>query len=116
MTASTFTELFDEIKTVALNEVQSLKNTLVSWEHTLVPVVESDLILILSQLKGIAVSMITTLAGQEFANLTGGQKNTITVQTILQSAIAAGKPVATQDAQMLAQQAFHAVVSAVSVK
>lgn len=114
--ATTFTELASEIEIAALNAVQSLKNTVVGWEHTLVPVIESDLVLVLSQFKGIAINMVTTLAQQEFANLSGTQKNTITVQTILQSAIAAGKPVAQQDAQMVAQQAFNAVVSAVSVK
>lgn len=114
--ATTFTELASEIETAALNAVQSLKNTLVTWEHTLVPVVESDLVLVLSQFKNLAISMVTTLAAQEFANLTGTQKNTITVQTVLQAALAAGKPIAQQDAQLLSQQVYNAVVSAVAVK
>lgn len=116
MTATTFTELLSEIETTALNAVQSLKNSVVTWEHTLVPVVESDLVLVLSQFKSLAVNMVTTLAQEEFANLSGTQKNKITVETILQSAVAAGKPIAQQDAQMVAQQAFNAVISAITPK
>ena len=55
-----------------------------------------------------------SLATAEFANLTGTQKNAITVNTIVQSAIAAGKTLALQDAQMLAQQAYHAVATSVT--
>lgn len=112
--ASTFSQLWEEIKTTALNEVQSLKNTIIQWEGRIVPTVEQDLVLVLAQFKSLAVNMVTTLAAQEFANLTGGQKQTITVNTIIQSALAAGKPVALQDAQLLAQQAYQAVKQAVA--
>lgn len=111
--ANTFSDLWDEIKTAALNVVSTIKADLVQFEHNAVPVIEADLVLVLSQFKSLAVSMITTLATAEFANLTGGQKNTITVNTIIQSALAAGKPIALQDAQVLAQQAFNAVTYAV---
>jgi hypothetical protein len=112
--ANTFSDLWDEIKTAALNEVQSLKNTIIQWEGRLVPTIESDLVLVLSQFKSLAVNMVTTLAAAEFANLTGGQKQSITVNTIIQSALNAGKPIAIQDAQLLAQQAYNAVKSAVA--
>jgi len=111
--ANTFSELWEEIKTAALNAVQTVKADLIQWEHAAVPEIEKDLVLVLSQLKSLAVNMVTTLATAEFANLTGGQKQTITINTIIQSALAAGKPVALQDAQLLAEQAYHAVKSAV---
>lgn len=114
--ATTFSELWEEIRTAALNEVQSLKNTLVQWEHNAVPVVEADLVLALGQFKSFAVNMITTLATAEFQNLTGGQKNAITVQTILSAAKSAGKDLAVQDAQLLAQQAYNAVLTAAGSK
>lgn len=112
--ATTFSQLWDEIKTAALNEVQSVKNIIVQWEGRIVPTIEADLVTVLSQFKSLAVNMVTTLAAAEFANLTGGQKQTITVNTIIQSALAAGKPVALQDAQLLAQQAYQAVKAAVA--
>jgi hypothetical protein len=109
--ATTFVELFAELKTEALNAVESVKNQLISFEHALVPVVESDITLVLSQFKAVAVNIVTTLATQEFANLSGTQKNTITVTSILSAAEAAGKTIAVQDAQLLAQQAYNAVVT-----
>lgn len=109
--ANTFSGLWDELKTEALNTWQAIKNDIVSLEHTLVPVVEQDIALVLSQFKGVAVQMIMTLAQAEFANLSGTQKNAITVATIVNSAKAAGKQLAIQDAQLLAQQAFNALVS-----
>lgn len=111
--ANTFSELWDEIKTVALNVVQTIKADLVQFEHSAVPVIEEDLVLVLNQFKSLAVGLVTTLATAEFQNLTGGQKNTITTQSIFQAALAAGKPIAEQDAALLAQQAFNAVLYAV---
>lgn len=109
--ATTFVELWDEVKTEALNAWAALKTDVVAIEHTIVPVIEADLVAVLSQLKGIAVQMVMTLATQEFQNLTGAQKNVITTQSILNMAVALGKPIAQQDAQMLAQQAFNAVAA-----
>lgn len=111
--ANTFADLWEEVKTAALNAVQSLKGQLVQFEHAAVPVIEQDLLIVLNQFKGLAVNLVTTLAQKEFENLTGTQKNVITVQTILASAKTAGKDLAVQDAQLLAQQAFNAVKYAV---
>lgn len=110
---NTFNDLFEEIKTAAFNAVQSLKGKLVQFEHAAVPVIEQDLLILLNQFKGLAVNLVTTLAQAEFENLTGTQKNTITVQTILASVKSSGKDIAVQDAQLLAQQAFNAVKFAV---
>lgn len=109
--ANTFAGLFDELKTEALNAWQSIKNDVVALEHTLVPVIESDITIVLSQFKGVAVNLILTLAQAEFANLTGTQKNSITVSTIVSAAKSAGKTIAVQDAQLLAQQAYNALVT-----
>jgi hypothetical protein len=113
MAATTFSQLIEEIKTEALNLWQGLKTEVLTFEHNIVPVIEADLVLVLSQFKGLATSMIMTLATQEFANLTGGQKNTITVNTIIEAAKAAGKPIVAQDAQLLAQQAYNAIASTI---
>ena len=109
--ANTFVELIEEIKTEALNLWQNLKGQALSFEHSIVPVIEQDLVLVLGQFKSLATNMIMTLAQAEFANLTGGQKNIITVNTIVEAAKAAGKPILLQDAQLLAQQAYNAIAS-----
>lgn len=114
MPATTFAQLWDELKTEALNVVSNLKAEFISFEKKAVPVAEADISAILSQLKGIAVSTVTTLATQEFANLTGGQKTTITANSIMQTAIAIGKPIGQQDAAMLAQQAYYGFNDAVA--
>ena len=111
MAATTFAELWAELKTEALNAWQSVKAEVQTIEHNIVPVVESDISTILSQLKGAAVNTVMTLAQQEFANLTGTQKNTITVNTIVQAAVASGKTILKQDAAVLAQQAYQAVAT-----
>jgi hypothetical protein len=114
--ANTFSGLWEELKTDALNFWQSVKNEAVTIEHNLVPVIESDLALVLSQFKNLAVTLITTFAQQEFANLTGGQKNIITVNTIIAAAKSAGHDIAVQDAQLLAQQVYNALVSSLPSK
>ena len=111
MAATTFTELWAELKAEATAAWASVKGEVTIIEHNIVPVVESDIATILSQLKAAAVNTVMTLAQQEFANLTGTQKNTITVNTIVQSAIASGKTILTQDAAVLAQQAYQAVAT-----
>ena len=114
MSATTFAQLWDEIKTEALNVVQNLKAEFSAEEKKVVPVVEADLAMIFSQLKGVAVSTAATLATQEFANLTGAQKQSITINSIMSTAVALGKPVVQQDAQMLAQQAYHGTQDAIA--
>jgi hypothetical protein len=115
--ATTFSELWAEMKTEALNIWQSVKAEAVTLEHNLVPAIESDLVTVLSQFKGVALNTVMSLAGAEFANLTGTQKNAITVNTIVQTALATGKAVALQDAQLLAQQAYNGLTTTVdSVK
>lgn len=111
MTASTFTQLWEELKTDALNAWQHVQSEVLVIERNLVPVIEQDLILVFSQVKTTAINMILTLATQEFQNLTGGQKNTITVQTVLAAAKTAGKELALQDAQLIVQQSYNALVT-----
>lgn len=108
---TSFTSLWEELKTDALNIWQSVQGKAVAAEGKIVPIVEKDIMLVLSQFRGIATSMVMTLATAEFNNLTGGQKNTITAATIMQAARSAGQVVLQQDAQMLAQQAYHAIAT-----
>lgn len=109
--ANTFGQLFENLKTAALNAWQSLKNTAIAIEHDIVPVIEQDIAIVLSQFQGVAVNTILSLASTSFSNLSGTQKNQITVNAIVQAALANGKQIAIQDAQMLAQQAYNAVAS-----
>lgn len=112
--ATTFAGLWDDLKTEALNAWQAVKADAAALETSLVPVVESDIATVLSQFKTVAINTVMTLATSQFANLTGAQKNTITVNTVVQSALASGKTVALQDATMLAQQAYNALASTVA--
>lgn len=107
----TFAEFCDELNTEALNAWQAVKNEAATLAAEFEPVVEADLIALFAQLKTIAINTVMQLAQLEFNNLTGAQKNSITVNTIVQAAIAAGKTVAIQDAALLAQQAYNAVAS-----
>lgn len=105
--ANTFQELLDEIKTEALNVWENVKAKFIAEEAVIVPVIEKDVALVLSQLKPVAFNLITTLAGVAFNNLTGTQKNSITAGAIVGAAMAQGKTLALQDAQLLAQQAYN---------
>lgn len=108
---TSFAALWDELKTDALNLWQSVQGKAVAAEAKIVPVIEQDIMLVLSQFRSVATNMVMTLATAEFNNLTGAQKNTITAATIVSAAKAAGQSVLQQDAQMLAQQAYHAVAT-----
>lgn len=112
--ATTFADLWAEIKTDALNVVQNLKAEFKTFETKAVPVIEADLAAILSQVKNVATQLAANLATQEFANLTGAQKQTITINSVMATAVALGKPIAQQDAQMLAQQAYYGTQDAIA--
>lgn len=114
MSATTFSGLWDELKTEALNAWQNIKTEAVALEQKFVPVAEADIATGLAQFKTLAVQLVLSLAGQEFANLTGAQKNTITTASIIATAKSLGTQIVQQDAAMLAQQAYNAVVTTVN--
>lgn len=111
---TTFAALWEDLKTEALNLWQSVKNEATAIEASLVPTIEADVVLGLSQFKSFALNMVMTLAGQEFANLTGAQKNVITAASIVATAKTQGTVIVAQDAQLLAQQAYQGLASTVS--
>lgn len=117
MTVATvgFTNVFDELKTEALNIWENLKAAgeaeVATVASALGPVVKSEVAEVLSQLKTLALNTVVSLAQTEFENLTGGQKHSITTNTIMQAALASGKQLALQDAATLAQGAFDALAS-----
>lgn len=111
---TTLSQFWETLKTDALNLWQTVKADVTAEAVKFEPIVEADLVLVLSQLKTVALNTIMALATAEFQNLTGTQKNTITVNTIVQSAVASGKTIALQDAQLLAQQSYNALATAVS--
>lgn len=110
-----FVNLFDELKTEALNLWENLKNSAASEVNLIVselgPVVKSEVAVVLSQLKSLAINTVVSLAQTEFSNLTGDQKHSITVNTIVQAALVQGKTLALHDAAVLAQGAFDALAA-----
>lgn len=110
-----FVSLFDELKTEALNLWENLKNTAAAEVNLVVselgPVVKSEVAVVLSQLKSLAINTVVSLAQTEFSNLTGDQKHSITVNTIVQAALVQGKTLALHDAAVLAQGAFDALAA-----
>jgi hypothetical protein len=111
MSATTFAELWSELKSDAAASVAAVKAEAVALETQIVPVIESDIVLVLSQLKQLAIDTVLTAAKEA---LTGGEKLGLVVTTVLQAAEAEGKAIAVGDAQMLAQQAYYAVSTALT--
>lgn len=111
-TVPTFSSMFADLKTEAVAEWEKLKGEAAAdvayIAASLGPVIKSEAAVVLSQFKTVAIQTVIMLARQEYATLTGAQKNGITANTILQSAYASGKSVALQDAATFAQDAFDA--------
>lgn len=109
----TFSSLFEELKTEALNKWEALKSEaahdVAIIAANLGPVVSAEAKVVLSQFKAIAIDTVVMLARAEFASLSGAQKNSITANTIMQSAVASGKTVLLSDAASFAQDAFDAL-------
>ena len=110
MAATTFSELWTELKADAEAAVSAAKANLVSLEQNIVPVIESDLVLVFNQLKGLAIQAVISAAA---SSLSGNEKFGTVVTTVFQTAEAQALNIGIQDAQLLAQQAYLAVASAV---
>lgn len=107
--ATTFAQLWDETKAEAQKLWQEAKDEVKAFENAFVPKAEADLAAAGSQFASFALQMAWTLAGQEFANLTGGQKNTITITAVKAAAIQAGAPLLEGVANKLAEDAYQAL-------
>ncbi len=112
--ATTFAGLWDELKADAAAEVARLRSGAKALEASVAPVAESDVAGVLSQFRGLAISLVTQFAGDAFRTVSGEEKIGTLVTALTQAALGAGKTIAIQDAQMFAQQAFHAVAAALS--
>jgi hypothetical protein len=112
MSANNFADLWNELKAEAVAEVAKLKADAVALEKSIVPVVEADIATVLSQFKTLAIQMVLQMAQGGLAAATGAEKQGVVITSVFQAAEAAGKQIAIQDAQMLAQQAFTAVATA----
>lgn len=112
--ASTFAELGAELIADAEAAWQKIKDTAIEIEHNIVPVIEADIVAVLSQFKQLAIDTVLNFAQAEFNNLTGAEKQSNVVTTVFQAAEAAGKNMAIQDARLLAQQAYDAVKATAS--
>lgn len=108
---NTFEELWTELKADAEAEWNALKAKAVEFEHTIVPVIEADIVAVLSQFKTLAIQTVLNLAQAEFNALSGAEKQSNVVTTVFQASEAAGKAVAIQDVRMFAQQAYDAVAT-----
>ncbi len=112
--ATTFAGLWDELKTEAATAVATLKADAKALEANIVPVIESDVAAVLSQSKGLAITLVTQFAGEAFQTVSGAEKIGTVATAVYQAAIGAGKNIAIQDAVMFAQQAFNAVAAALA--
>lgn len=111
MTATTFEGLWTELEDGAKALLAEAGEKLQEIEANIVPTIEADIVMVLSQFKDLAIQTVMQFASAEFANMTGQEKNGNVVTTVFQAAEAAGKNIAIQDAQLLAQQAYNAVAT-----
>ena len=109
MAATTFAELWTELKADAVAAVAAVKADAIAIEQQIVPVIESDIVLLLGQFKQVAVAAVLSAASQ---GLTGNEKLGTVVTAVFQAAEASGVTIALNDAQMFAQQAYNAVATA----
>ncbi len=107
--ATTFAGLWDELKADAAAEWKKLEADGVQLEQKIIPVLESDLALIGTQIKNVLISTATNMMTTEFAALTSNEKQGNVVTAGIQAAEAQGKSLAVEDATMFAQQAFRAL-------
>lgn len=114
--ARTFAELFIELKAEAIAEWAAIANKVVEFEHTIVPIIEADIVAVLSQFKTLAVKTVIEMGAAGMAQLSGGEKFGTVVTRVFMAAQAAGKQVAIEDVRLLAQQAFNAVSGALAPK
>lgn len=108
--ATTFSELWLEIEGAAASAVAAVKSEIASIENQIVPVIEADLVLALSQLKDIAIAAVLDAAKMA---ISGEEKLSTVVTTVFQHAEANAIAVGIEDVRLLAQQAYHAVAKAV---
>ena len=112
--ATTFAQLWDNLKAEAVTEIAKLKADAVAFEANIVPTIEADIVTVLDQFKSLAINTVLKFAQAEFANMSGEEKLGNVVTTVVQAAESAGKSIALGDAQTLAQQAFNAVSGALA--
>lgn len=111
-----FQNFLEEMKTDALNFFQ---NTKMQVEHVFMesvkevtPIISAEAVVVMGQLKTLALNTVAMLAQSEFANLTGSQKQTISIGTVVQGAIAMGKQLAIGDAAQLIQAGYNGLAQA----
>lgn len=109
--ASTFEDLWSELKSDAAKEWETIKAGAVEIEHNIVPVVEADLVAALTQFKQLAISTVLNLAKAEFNVLTGQEKQSSVVTTVFQAAEAQGVQLGISDVRGFAQDVFTAVAT-----
>lgn len=109
-------EFLAELKTEALNFFQNAKqaalNVFQNSVRAVEPVLQAEALAAMSQLKTLAINTVGMLAQSEFSNLTGGQKQTIAVGTVMQGAVAQGKQLLVGDAVQFVQAAYNALAEA----
>lgn len=109
--ASTFSDLWTELKADAAAEWATIKAEAVQVENSIVPVVEADLVAALSQFKQLAITTVLNLAKSEFDVLTGQEKQSSVVTTVFQAAEEKGVQLGISDVRGFAQDVFTAVAA-----
>lgn len=109
-------QLLAEIKTEALNFYQAVKtaalNVFNESVKAVTPVVETEVLTAMSQMKTLAVNTVAMLAQGVFGNLTGAQKSAVAVSTVLSGAAQSGVTMLESDAVTLVQASYNALADA----
>lgn len=110
--ATTISGFFEEMKAEAAAKLKALEaegSAVVQRISAAGAAMEKEIVKDFGEFKSLAIDTVTQLAEEGYEFLTGDEKNTRTVATILKAASDKGIQMAVADAQVLAQLAYRAV-------
>ena len=111
---SQFSEIITKLEGFAEAEWERLKAEGIKIEQALVPVLEDAFAKAVDDFGQLAVSLVTKFMQEEFAVLSGEEKQGQVVTGLVQEAEVQAKALAIADAQALAKNSFLAVSGAVA--
>jgi hypothetical protein len=110
--ATTFGGFFEELKAEAAAKLKALEDSGSALFHRIADAgaaMEQEVVKDFGEFRSLAVDTVMQLQEEAYEFLTGDEKNTRTVATILRDAEAKGIAMALADAQVIAQLAYRAV-------
>ena len=110
--ATTIGGFFEELKAEAAAKLKALEDAGSAVVHRIADAgtqMEQEIIKDFREFKSLAIDTVSQLEEEAYEFLTGDEKNTRTVATILKAASDKGIQMAVADAQVLAQLAYRAV-------